>query len=328
MDFGNVEIEPAVNGSRLPIMLRARSPLDPLLWAQTYRNGVRDLLDEYGAVLLRGYGCTNAPLFEKIATTICGTPLPYIEQTSPRTLISNNVYTSTDHPSEQSIFLHNEQSYSVNFARYISFCCITPPADGGETPLADCRAVFERIDPSFRAELIRQRYMYVRTYRHGLGLPWATVFGTKDRLVVERYCREHDIQYEWANAGRVFKTRQVRRAAGRVPGKGTWTWFNHMTFFHFTTLPKGARDLLLQVCRSEEDLPNNTYWGNGRRLDDEVVASVRSAYELEEVAFPWHEGDVLMVDNLTTAHGRRPFVGDRKILAALCGATSWNAIPE
>jgi alpha-ketoglutarate-dependent taurine dioxygenase len=35
------------------------------------------------------------------------------------------------------------------------------------------------------------------------------------------------------------------------------------------------------------------------------------------VQFTWEKGDVLMVDNMLTAHSRRPFLGERKILVGM-----------
>ncbi|CAL9395764.1 hypothetical protein SUDANB6_01355 [Streptomyces sp. enrichment culture] len=32
----------------------------------------------------------------------------------------------------------------------------------------------------------------------------------------------------------------------------------------------------------------------------------------------WREGDILVIDNVLTAHGRRPFEGTRRILVAMC----------
>jgi len=39
----------------------------------------------------------------------------------------------------------------------------------------------------------------------------------------------------------------------------------------------------------------------------------------EELAFemPWQAGDVALVDNYVVMHGRRPFTGTRKVLAAM-----------
>jgi alpha-ketoglutarate-dependent taurine dioxygenase len=68
---------------------------------------------------------------------------------------------------------------------------------------------------------------------------------------------------------------------------------------------------------SLNDLPYNTYYGDGSPIEDEVVDEIREAYRQETVAFPWQAGDVLMMDNMLVAHGRNPFSGTRKILVAM-----------
>jgi hypothetical protein len=48
-----------------------------------------------------------------------------------------------------------------------------------------------------------------------------------------------------------------------------------------------------------------------------VLDRLRAAYEAELVALPWHEGDVMMLDNMLAAHGRSPYSGARKILVGM-----------
>jgi len=43
-------------------------------------------------------------------------------------------------------------------------------AQGGETPIADSRKVFERIDPKIKEQFIQKKIMYVRNYGEGLDL--------------------------------------------------------------------------------------------------------------------------------------------------------------
>lgn len=37
----------------------------------------------------------------------------------------------------------------------------------------------------------------------------------------------------------------------------------------------------------------------------------------ESIYFPWERGDILVLDNVLAMHGRAPFRGNRRILAAL-----------
>jgi Taurine catabolism dioxygenase TauD, TfdA family len=73
---------------------------------------------------------------------------------------------------------------------------------------------------------------------------------------------------------------------------------------------------LLEIIK-EEALPNNTYYGDGSSIKDSVLDEIRRAYRQETITFPWKQGDILMLDNMLTAHGRAPYVGSRKILVGM-----------
>jgi hypothetical protein len=238
--------------------------------------------------------------------------------------VSGNIYTSTDYPPDQSIFLHNEQSYNVTFPLRIFFFCTQPAEEGGATPIADTRKIFDRISPEVRRRFIAKNYLYVRNFGQGFGLSWQTAFQTADRREVEEYCRRHDIEFEWREGDRL-RTRQVRRVAARHPRSGDRAWFNHLTFFHFSTLPARVQATLSSVV-GEEDLPNNTYYGDGSTIEPEVLDELRAAYLGEKVSFPWRKGDILMLDNMLCAHGRDPYSGPRRVLAGMAEPHSWENI--
>ena len=56
-------------------------------------------------------------------------------------------------------------------------------------------------------------------------------------------------------------------------------------------------------------LPRNATFADGAEIDASDLQLIRNAYAEEAVAFPWLAGDVVVVDNMQVAHGRRPFKG-------------------
>lgn len=299
-----------------PLLIRPDiQGMDFAVWAKGNRQYANNKLRVHGALLFRGFNINTVERFEKAVEAVAGKPMEYRERSSPRSQVGAHVYTSTDHPPNQSIFLHNEHSYSMTFPLKLFFCCIEVALDGGETPLADTRKIFSRITPETRRRFIEKRWMFVRNYSERIGLPWQVVFQTTDKSVVEYYCRRSRVECEWVGNNRL-RTRQVRPAVAKHPRTGEMVWFNHASFFHITTLEKEIREALLAEY-NEEDLPNNTYYGDGSPIEDSVMDELREAYLQEKIIFSWQKGDLVMLDNMATAHGRNPFIGDRKVLFAM-----------
>jgi alpha-ketoglutarate-dependent taurine dioxygenase len=313
------------SGRKLPLVIEPRlGPLDLARWVTAHRDYVGSQLDQHGAILFRGFDVASIDNFERFVAAATEGALKYTERSSPRSQVQGNIYTSTDYPQEYEIFPHNEQSYNQTFCSKIMFFCHTPATRGGETPLADVRNVFRRIAPEIRKAFIEKKYRYVRNFSEYCGLPWQVAFQTESRKVVEDYCSIHNIQCEWISENHL-RTWQVRPVAARHPRTGEAVWFNHFTFFHFTTLHPAIRQALAAEF-NEEDLPNHTYFGDGSRVDDDVVKHLQRAYQDEMVSFQWQSSDVLLVDNMVVAHGRRPYAGPRKVLVGMAEPIDWNSV--
>lgn len=303
-------------GNLLPLLIRpAAKDLDLIAWTIDNREFIEASLLKHGAILLRDFAVSTVTDFERFSRAASTTMMEYRERSSPRHEVGDKIYTSTDYPAEQSIFPHNEHSYARTLPRKLFFFCATAARLGGETPVADCRRVLQRIDPEIRERFIEKQWMYVRNFGDGFGLSWQTVFQTSDKAVVEEYCRRNLIECEWKDGNRL-RTRQVRPAIVQHPLSGEQVWFNHITFFHVSTLEPMIREAMLMEFK-EEELPNNTYYGDGSPIESSVLEHLRQAYLQERVSFSWQQGDVLMLDNILTAHARAPFAGPRKILFAM-----------
>lgn len=290
--------------------------LDLVEWVAGNRDFVQRLWEERRALLFRGFeldGIEGVRRLTEIAAD--GPRLPYLDRSTPREEYAPGLYSTTIFPQANTIRLHNEGSYWTAHPQKAFFACIMAPETGGETPIGDVHAVHERIDPEIREEFARRKWMLARNYHHGFALPWQEVFQTTDRSEVEAYCATHRIDFEWRDGDRL-RTTQVREPILRHPRTGEPLWHNHAAFFHITTREPRLREALQREF-ADEDLPYNTYYGDGGEIDPDVIRHINAAYDAETVMFPWQRHDVTIVDNLRLAHARQPFTGERLILVAL-----------
>jgi alpha-ketoglutarate-dependent taurine dioxygenase len=267
-------------------------------------------------VLLRGFEVGGVDGFDGTVRAFSGTPpLSYAERSSPRSTIKGQVYTSTDYPQNEEIFLHNENSYQAVWPRTLYFYCIEPATTQGATPLADIRLVLGALDPQVRAEFEARGWQVVRNFHTGFGVPWQEAFNTSDKAAIEAYCEEKDLRCEWRADGGL-RTTAVRKAVHRHPVTGEEVWFNHATFFNLGTVAPEVGEGLRAIFE-EEDLPTQTYYGDGGVIPDDVMDHLRAAYRSASTRWDWQRDDVLIVDNMLAAHAREPFTGPRRIAVAM-----------
>ena len=314
-------------GESLPLVVEPNLPnLSLSDWAKDNLDFIQSNLLKHGGILFRGFPLRDHLDLEHFLNSISLPLMHYMEGATPRTELTNKVYTSTEYPSNQSIALHNELNYVITWPMKILFFCVTPAEQGGETPIADVRKVYNLIDPKIIAQFVEKGWMLVRNFGDGMSLPWQTSFRMQETSELENYCRASRIECEWKDENKV-RTRQVRPAVRRHPQTGEMLWFNHVAFWHISSLDPDVRDMFRTEFNPEE-LPYNTYFGDGTPIEDSIVEEIRGAYDQATVAFPWQKGDLLLLDNMLTAHGRNPFSGERKILAAMgepySDQASWN----
>ena len=108
-------------------------------------------------------------------------------------------------------------------------------------------------------------------------------------------------------------------AVVRHPLTGRRCWFNQIAFLNEWTIAPEVREYLVDVY-GEDGLPFNTRFGNGDPIGADVVQVINEAYEANTVRERWQAGDLLLVDNVRTAHGREPFEGPREVVVAMADA--------
>jgi len=302
--------------SLLPLVVQpAGERLNLITWAASNRDWIETHLLKHGGILFRNFKINGTTEFEQFIQTISGELLDYSYRSTPRSQVSGKIYTSTEYPASQSIPLHNEMAYSLNWPMKIWFFCLKSAEAGGETPIADSRKVFARLDSKIKEKFMQKKVMYVRNYGDKLDLNWQNVFQTTNKSEVENYCRKSGIEFEWKDSNHL-RTRQVCQAVATHPKTGETVWFNQAHLFHVSSLEREVYQSLLAAFK-EEDLPRNSYYGDGSPIEAFMLDEIRQVYQEEVVVFPWEEGDILMLDNMLAAHGRLPFAGSRKVLVGM-----------
>jgi alpha-ketoglutarate-dependent taurine dioxygenase len=298
-----------------PPLLLTQAGGDPALWAAEHRNEVRDLVATHGAVLVRGLGLSSPDEVGAVFQRLSGELMSEMEAFAPRQPYAQGVYSSTPWPTNQPMCMHHELSYTLQVPSLLLFACLTAPPEGGATGVADSPTVLDALPRDLAERFEREGWMLTRSYNGEIGASVAESFGTDDPVAVESYCRANAIDFAWQPDGGL-RTWQRRNAVVRHPVTGTRCWFNQVAFLNQWTLDPEIRDYLVDMY-GEDGLPFNTRFGNGDPISAEVVDLLNAVYEEHTARDPWEVGDLMLVDNIRTAHSREPFEGPREVLVGM-----------
>ncbi|MGK5628102.1 TauD/TfdA family dioxygenase [Streptomyces sp. URMC 123] len=287
---------------------------DAAAWAAAHREAIRAELEARGAVLLRGLGVTTPDGVAAVARALGVEPMVERERFAGRRELGDRVYSSSEWPHDEPICMHHELSYAAEVPATAVFGCLTAPAGGGATTVADSQEVLTALPADLVARFRRDGWLLRRCY-HEVGVAWSEAFGTEDQAEIDAYCAAHAIDHEWLPDG-VLRTRQRRAVVIEHPVTGRPVWFNQAAFLNELTLDPMIREYLLALY-GPEGLPFNTAYGDGEPIPAEVVETINAAYRAATRREPWQAGDVLLVDNLRMAHSREAYQGEREIAVVL-----------
>lgn len=303
-------------GAALPLVYSpAGSGVDLAEWAAEHRDEVLAAVQQYGVVYFSGFGIPSATEFERIAAVLV--PDLFGEYGDlPREAASEKIFTSTPYPPDKMIYYHNESSHMSRWPMKIFFYSALAAQSGGETPVLDVRAVLDQIRPDYLERFEQLGLRYVRNFAAGVDVSWQKFFQTDEPGEVERRCADAGTDYAWLDGHRRLRISQQAKAVHRHPVTGDRVFFNQVLLHHPAALDPETRASLLGLF-AEEDLPRNVYFGDGSRIEDDIVAHLLEIYDRVGVGFEWRTGDLLMLDNMLVSHGRMPFTGPRKTLVAM-----------
>jgi alpha-ketoglutarate-dependent taurine dioxygenase len=309
---GSLDVE--LRPGKPPVLLAAGAG-DALSWVTDNRDALRAVVAERGSVLVRDLGLRDAAevsaVFQRLATGF----MIEREAFAARRTYSDGLYSSSKWPSNQPMCMHHELSYTLEFPGLMLFACLTAPTRGGATAVADSTTVLQALPTELVRRFEREGWLLTRNYNEDIGASVAEAFGSDDRKAVESYCRANAIDFEWQPDGGLH-TRQRRSAVVRHPITGERCWFNQIAFLNERTIDPEVREYLVDIYGADA-LPFNTRFGNGDPIGADVVELLNEVYEANTVREDWKAGDLMLVDNIRTAHSREPYEGPREVLVAM-----------
>lgn len=192
-----------------------------------------------------------------------------------------------------------ENSHSLPLHGELYFCSSTPPellwfycessaADACPTLICDGVSLFEHLPQAVQNKLIGQKVKYHRYYTRE---SWQNSFGFEQASSLKHYLENKSYEYEFYPDGSLstWFSSDILRKQGN-----TWAFINNI-------LPFGLREL-----REPGSSKATVRWIDNTPLSQELLLVIEEkALELKQ-EIVWQQGDILVIDNTRTLHGRGP----------------------
>lgn len=301
------------NGIDFPHIIQGEGDLSR--WITTNKDEVDARLIETGTVLFRGFDIVSPDDFHYAVEGYGEPGFTYADSLSNavRVNLTSRVFTANEAPADVSIYLHHEMAQTPYYPGKLFFSCMIAPETGGATPICRSDIVFEQLtkaEPDLVAALRLQGVRYSNTMpaiddpNSGQGRSWRSTLSRDTKAAAEARLDELGYNYVW-NADETLRVTSPALPAIRELPDGSESFFNQLIAAF-----RGWKD-------SRNDPSKSVTLGNGEPLD---VRALQTAIHIaDEVSYDlnWQAGDVALLDNYRVMHGRRPFTGKRRVLAAL-----------
>lgn len=306
-------------------------------WVEGHLEFINRTLYEKGAILFRGFSSIEgAEEFEAVVTAIAPKSAVDDGSTSPRTQVGKRTYTSTDTPPYIPIELHQERSFNKVFPKKIAFFCDIEPATGGETPIVDMRLVYRDIPDDVidrfeqKGVQLKRRLPAYNYVRNKAIRTWKDTFLVKNKESLPTIMSDLGWTFRVKNLPFGFNfyidvDNPVCAPSTIHPITKDKVWFNQAhvlnthNFFYWANKYGG---LMLWFIALTSPLLNTFFFyhhvhGDGTEISISDLTAIRKAIASNEIKFRWQKGDVLFLDNIVMAHGRKRFSGSRRVLVSV-----------
>ena len=333
---GSVRLEPYDQGGGLPLFVHAedddlRNDVDAAVaWVHRYQDTLDAIATDVGAVVLRGFALRDTDAFDRAVSNYPEMEFGYTAGATPRSQVKGRAYEATKTPGHYRIPLHQEMSYLPDYPTRLAFFCVQAPETGGGTLIGDARR-FDGMVPRAMWDALESRggVRYVRSFREPgrstgddyldiTHRTWADAFGTDTVAGVEEECRKMGLEWEWQPNGSISISNVLPGFIDH-PITGKRIWFNQMSIQVMNRHTRAPEVMTkVEACYGPGNpRPYDARFADGSPIPMDLLEPLYDANFAVEVEFPWQNGDLMLLDNIHTFHGRSPFTGHRDVQVAL-----------
>ena len=314
---------------------RLREDFDyALAWFRERKPQLDGALADVGALVFRGLPLTGGPSFSRFIQHYPPMPQGYAGGAAKRVKLADRVYdTTTTRAPNFKTRLHQEMAYLPIYPKKVAFFCHVPPATGGETPIADIRALQKKIPGDLFRGVEEKGILYTRCFRapgqlidapeenqlqlNAFYRTWTDAFATEDRAEAEKVLKSMDLEWAWLPDGGLSTS---YRSSGFInhPRTGEQVWFNSLTMQHANYVAAGmSRELYARAFPPDSPKSYNVVLGDGSPIDEDIILQMYDIQDEVSVALTWRPGDLMLLDNIYVAHGGNPYTGPRDIQVSM-----------
>ena len=326
VEFANVEGLHSYNNIHFPrIILNddtdASSSItnnaDAAQWIKDNLSRLKEALSESGTLLFRGFPLASAEDFDAFSAAFGYDSFTYKESLSNAVRINftDRVFTANEAPKDVEIFLHHEMAQTPISPDQLFFFCLKAADQGGATPLCRSDKLFEKLQekaPELANDFEQKGLKYTTTMpgendiNSGQGRSWKSTLGCETLSAAEAKLKSLGYTWEWLEDGALKATTPILPAVVTLEN-GKKVFYNQLIAAYMGW--KGVR----------ENPSSAITFGDHSHIkatDLELVNSLAAEFTFD---VDWQDGDMAIVDNYMTMHGRRPYSGEtkRQVLVAL-----------
>jgi hypothetical protein len=303
--------------SVFPLLYKGRPTNEDavLHWVEKNKLKIEDELKTHGAILFKDMGINDDQDFDRFIRAFDWPGFTYEESLSNAVRRSRTelVFTANEAPPDVSIFLHHEMAQTPIYPSKLLFYCELAPQSGGSTPICRSDVLLEHLKreiPNFVRACEDLGVKYSQTMpsdndlESGQGRSWGSTLSANSPEEAENKLRKLGYEWKWQGDGSLSVI-TPRLPAIRILDDGRKVFFNQ----------------LIAAFRGWQDARNvgekSICFGDNSPISNEDMEVVIRLSDLLTFDIPWQTGDIVLVDNFMTMHGRRPFEGQRRVLASL-----------